>query len=60
MEVKDGLQRFLLRSRRGIGIMSCASCIHGSGKPECAIGRIGFPLVGSGCPKFVYLEIKLK
>lgn len=38
--------------------MSCASCIHGQGKSKCAIGRIGFPMIGSGCPKFVYFEAK--
>lgn len=38
--------------------MSCASCIHGANRPECAIGRLGFPLIGSGCPKFVYREEK--
>jgi len=43
-----------------VGIMSCASCIHGAGKPECFLGRVGFPLVGSGCPKFVYFEVRPK
>jgi len=52
--------RGLYYGRGGVGIMSCASCIHGAGKPECFLGRVGFPLVGSGCPKFVYLEVRPK
>jgi hypothetical protein len=36
--------------------MSCDSCLHGRNQGQCLIGRLGFPMIGAGCAKFVYWE----